>query len=60
MKHGLGAYYYDKDYIFEGRWHMDLKVEGTVTYLNCKLKQVFFTAEDFERGEVDLDIEHSK
>ncbi len=53
LKHGIGAYHYDKDYIFEGRWHMDLKVEGIVTYLNCKLKQVFFTAEDFERGKVD-------
>ena len=38
LKHGLGAYHYDKDYIFEGRWHMDLKVEGIVTYLNCRLK----------------------
>ena len=38
LKHGLGTYHYDKDYIFEGRWHMDLKVEGIVTYLNCRLQ----------------------
>jgi hypothetical protein len=34
LKHGLGTYYYDADYIFEGRWKHDRKVEGTLTYLN--------------------------
>lgn len=33
-KHGLGSYYYDDDYVFEGKWAADRKVEGTVTY--CK------------------------
>ena len=33
-KYGLGTYYYDDDYIFEGRWKDDMKIEGTVTYLN--------------------------
>ncbi len=48
MKHGLGTYYYDTDYIFEGRWKNDIKVEGTVTYLNKRFKQIFFTQKDFK------------
>ena len=60
LKHGLGTYHYDKDYIFEGRWHMDLKVEGIVTYLNCRLQQTFFTFSDFDKGEVDDISDHEK
>ncbi len=33
-KHGLGTYFYDEDFVFEGKWISDRKVEGTVTY--CK------------------------
>lgn len=47
MKHGLGTYRYDDDYTFEGRWRHDNKVEGTVTYLNKRFKQIFFTEKDF-------------
>ncbi|TNV73134.1 hypothetical protein FGO68_gene10987 [Halteria grandinella] len=43
LKHGLGAYYYDAEYVFEGRWKRDMKVEGSVTYLNEWSRQVFFT-----------------
>ena len=39
---------------------MDLKVEGIVTYLNCRLKQVFFTFSDFEKGEVDDISDHER
>lgn len=49
MKHGLGAYYYYDDYVFEGRWRFDRKVEGNVTYLNKRFKQVFFTQKDLEK-----------
>jgi len=34
LKHGLGTYCYDEEYIFEGKWEKDRKVEGTVTYIN--------------------------
>lgn len=37
-KNGLGTYHYDEEYVFEGRWKNDRKVEGTVTYLNNRLK----------------------
>ena len=47
MKHGLGTYYYDSDYVFEGRWRHDRKLEGSVTYVNKRYKQVFFTQKDF-------------
>lgn len=42
-KHGLGTYIYDQDFIFEGRWHSDRKIEGTVTYCKQRFRQVFFT-----------------
>lgn len=48
LKHGLGTYYYDREYVFEGRWKDDMKVEGTVTYLNQQVKQVFFTERDIK------------
>ena len=37
-KHGLGTYYYDSEYVFEGRWKDDKKVEGTVTYVNQRFR----------------------
>lgn len=42
-KHGLGSYFYDDEFVFEGRWRNDRKVEGTVTYMNQRMRQVFFT-----------------
>jgi hypothetical protein len=44
-KHGLGSYYYDDDYVFEGKWAADKKVEGTVTYCRERFRQVFFPEE---------------
>jgi hypothetical protein len=59
MKNGLGTYYYDDDYVFEGRWRHDKKLEGNVTYLNKRFKQVFFTQTDLEaRADEDDGNDH--
>jgi hypothetical protein len=51
LKHGFGAFHYDSEYIFEGRWRRDRKVEGTVTYLNERSRQVFFPERELTGGD---------